>query len=178
MLRLLWLRARAEELGVSPGLVIVPGQELLEEMWHGFVLFTAEYERFCVSRFGRVVHHHPTTRDDPPLDDEALHRYVALVFDELGEAAATRLFRTYPRRYTPEFLDAHRVPYARRESSPPRRSLEPKSRVPERSPWPRSERSDTERASRRSRSRTRDAGDPGPSARPPPGARPQVARRH
>lgn len=113
VLRLLWLCARADQLRVSPGLLVVPGMELLDEMWHAFLLFTEAYERFCVGFFGRVIHHDPGTRDDAPLDDDDLHRYVTLAFDELGEATATRIFRTQPARYTPQFLDAHRVPYAR-----------------------------------------------------------------
>lgn len=114
VLRLLWLCARADQLRVTPGLLVVPGMELLDEMWHAFVLDTNAYARFCVGFFGRVIDHEPGGQNDAPLADADLQRYLELVFDELGAATATRVFRTQPARYTPEFLDAHRVTYAAR----------------------------------------------------------------
>jgi hypothetical protein len=39
--------------------------EKLDEMWHNFILFTADYEEFCKTRLGIFVHHRPRRRDDP-----------------------------------------------------------------------------------------------------------------
>ena len=34
----------------------------MDEMWHTFVLFTKEYAAYCEEKFGRFVHHVPTTK--------------------------------------------------------------------------------------------------------------------
>jgi hypothetical protein len=31
----------------------------VDEAWHGFILCTARYERFCDDAYGRFLHHHP-----------------------------------------------------------------------------------------------------------------------
>jgi len=41
----------------------VPSMEI-DEAWHTFILHTREYAEYCISRFGRFIHHVP---NDPAL---------------------------------------------------------------------------------------------------------------
>ncbi len=36
----------------------------IDEMWHNFILFTLDYEEFCLTRFGRFIHHRPRRRGE------------------------------------------------------------------------------------------------------------------
>jgi hypothetical protein len=40
------------------GMVAMPSQ-VVDDAWHEFILFTRQYQRFCVSSFGRFLHHTP-----------------------------------------------------------------------------------------------------------------------
>ena len=42
-------------------LLISPELELIDEMWHCFLMFTREYTAFCHDYLGRVIHHVPMT---------------------------------------------------------------------------------------------------------------------
>lgn len=35
--------------------------EIIDEMWHTFLLFTKDYDRFCQKFFGKKIHHNPDT---------------------------------------------------------------------------------------------------------------------
>jgi len=57
----------------------------IDEVWHQFVLFTAEYEAFSLAFFGRYVHHFPGTAPRAVVDErqemtreEFARRYEAL----------------------------------------------------------------------------------------------------
>src|SRR5262245_15022848 len=56
----LWLIRQPD----SPPLAIVDGMLILDEMWHNFVLFTREYATYCHERFGRYLHHAPSTHQE------------------------------------------------------------------------------------------------------------------
>src|SRR5262245_42313769 len=59
--KLLWLTARQHARGREAP-TLFGCQAMMDEMWHNFVLFAEEYERFCVRFFGHVIKHHPETR--------------------------------------------------------------------------------------------------------------------
>lgn len=40
--------------------VSMPSQ-VVDDLWHEFILYTREYDRFCKRAFGRFLHHTPTT---------------------------------------------------------------------------------------------------------------------
>jgi len=42
---------------------VAPPQKI-DEMWHNFILFTFDYEEFCLTRFGRFIHHRPRQRGE------------------------------------------------------------------------------------------------------------------
>jgi hypothetical protein len=39
--------------------------EAVDVAWHAFILHTRDYEDYCRERFGRVIHHQPTSAPDP-----------------------------------------------------------------------------------------------------------------
>ena len=53
----------------------------VDEVWHQFVLFTAEYVDFCKVQFGRYVHHSPSNAPDRGQADRA----PEATFAEFGE---------------------------------------------------------------------------------------------
>lgn len=62
--RWLWLTAKKEEsnspIEKAPSELMI-GHELLfiDEMWHAFLLFTRDYQKFCSEYLGGVIHHDP-----------------------------------------------------------------------------------------------------------------------
>ena len=40
--------------------------EKIDEMWHNFILFTADYAAFCRTEIGYFIHHRPRRRDEQP----------------------------------------------------------------------------------------------------------------
>ena len=52
-----WLRCCGAAL--RDGKVIGMPSHAVDEAWHGFILCTARYERFCNEAYGRLLHHHP-----------------------------------------------------------------------------------------------------------------------
>jgi hypothetical protein len=112
--RWLW----ASELGVgdagAPRFEITHELVILDEMWHAFILFTAEYHAFCDRYFGRYLHHAPTTKaekdawaerrraDPEAFVRERLARKRALygfVYDRLGPDVLRRWYLEFPARY-------------------------------------------------------------------------------
>ena len=51
----------------------------VDELWHTFITFTVEYEKFCNQVAGHFIHHVPTDESSSP---EAMRESVA-AFDEL-----------------------------------------------------------------------------------------------
>lgn len=52
-----WLRCCGAAL--RDGQVIGMPSHAVDEAWHGFILCTARYARFCDEAYGRFLHHHP-----------------------------------------------------------------------------------------------------------------------
>jgi hypothetical protein len=124
-LRWLWVCARAHELG-GPPLEIRTSMMFMDEMWHEFILFTRDYERFCRDYLGRHIHHLPTTRDQKRAsrrawreDPRGMHQareqkllaQFAFIHEQLGGRVLARWAQTYKARYTPEFMNARRLPF-------------------------------------------------------------------
>lgn len=93
--------------------------KLVDEMWHTFILFTADYHQFCDKYMGRYLHHRPTPKAiyDQQLasyeKDQQAHmqvlkedaqKFYALVYEKLGEETLIKWFKDYLARYTDEDL--------------------------------------------------------------------------
>jgi hypothetical protein len=60
-LRWLWLCGATKH---EQPYAVTPSMGVIDEMWHAFVLFTADYTAFCQAHFGRYIHHAPNTHAD------------------------------------------------------------------------------------------------------------------
>lgn len=49
--------------------------EIVDEVWHSFILFTISYEKFSQDVYGRYIHHTPKTSDNPLPVDSAKNFY-------------------------------------------------------------------------------------------------------
>lgn len=52
-----WLRCAG--VALQDGQVIGMPSRAVDEAWHGLILCTARYARFCDDAYGRFLHHHP-----------------------------------------------------------------------------------------------------------------------
>lgn len=121
VLRWLWLcgrlRAdlRADEAAVACRmLAITPSMRLIDEMWHTFMLFSADYRELCEMYMGGFIDHVPERASavppsEPPAPREAaaarLEAQLEYVHDQLGEPILRRWYIEYADRHTPDWLD-------------------------------------------------------------------------
>jgi hypothetical protein len=49
----------------------------IDEVWHNFILFTREYNKFCESVFGKFIHHTPSTSRNPMAFDNGMSFVIA-----------------------------------------------------------------------------------------------------
>jgi hypothetical protein len=113
-LRWLWLA------GTYPqALVVGESMTVIDEMWHAFMLFSADYTAFCDEHFGRYLHHAPTThanflelRARVKADAASVARETEtqrraqyeLVVRELGLETLERWYVEYAKTYSPSVL--------------------------------------------------------------------------
>jgi hypothetical protein len=63
-----WLRCAG--VALRDGQIVGMPSHAVDEAWHGFILCTARYARFCDEAYGRFLHHHPDG-GGVELDDSA-----------------------------------------------------------------------------------------------------------
>lgn len=68
----------------------------LDDMWHTFLLFTQDYQQFCLNHFGYFIHHHPFDENDKVAIDQRyeleLTRYLHYINDHLGDETLKKWF--------------------------------------------------------------------------------------
>ena len=123
-LKMLWLMAKQKE-EQKAGLPSVPEKILvyhqmnvIDEMWHAFILFSHDYTEFCHRYFGFYLHHLPTTSEDRKKEHDAreadperfqresrtaIEKQCVYTSEKLGPGTLTRWFKEYPTRF-PAFL--------------------------------------------------------------------------
>jgi hypothetical protein len=71
---------------------------VVDKLWHAFILFTKDYERFCNEAVGFFVHHVPRTKsqglEGSPYEDYA--RTLAAYERVFGEPAPRETWPRYP----------------------------------------------------------------------------------
>jgi hypothetical protein len=72
-----WLRCAGAAL--RDGQVIGMPSHAVDEAWHGLILCTARYARFCDDAYGQFLHHHPDGGAPAAVDDAA-----GSIADQLG----------------------------------------------------------------------------------------------
>jgi len=107
LLKYLWLCKKHEyDLKLNPDdenlkFLLVMHQEMrdIDDMWHGFILFTKEYMSFCDKYFDSFIHHVPNLNIDIPQTPEQfekdLFKYLSYVYDHLGEETVRLWFKDY-----------------------------------------------------------------------------------
>ena len=88
---------------------------IIDEMWHNFILFTKEYQRFCDEHFGFYFHHLPASKQEKENQkqlsisapeqlktefNEKLNFLMSHVYDHLGEDTLVKWFKEYPVKYS------------------------------------------------------------------------------
>lgn len=104
MLKYLWVSSKhRHDLAQNPQMSslqfnFVMHQEMrdIDNMWHGFILYTHDYMDFCQRYFGGYLHHVPDIAEGAaPSDDEfaaEMANYLSYVYDHLGEKTVRKWF--------------------------------------------------------------------------------------
>lgn len=111
-LKWLWL-GRFHQHDKSPDkpreLSIFPAINVIDEMWHAFVLCTKTYHEFCNRFMGGYLHHEPFIgAEDEEFDRALLLQNIIYVTRTLGRETATLWYAGYPTTYAPSHLHSLR----------------------------------------------------------------------
>lgn len=89
---------------------------ILDEMWHNFILFTKDYNSFCIENFGFFIHHQPMTKrqgeievakeniDFVSVQNERrtfLNKQYSFTYDLLGQETLIKWHKEFPVKYSP-----------------------------------------------------------------------------
>lgn len=115
--RFLWLYATIEEKRNAnpeldlPDISIAHAMEIIDEMWHAFILYTQFYEEFCEKYFGMYMHHpvpcekyiaNIKEKGDDQAQEIFVTEMVECVYEYFGEEIAVRWFDEYFRFNSPD----------------------------------------------------------------------------
>ena len=78
----------------SGGRFVSMPSQVVDTLWHEFILYTREYQRFCAAAFGRFLHHSPAvTLGSVRLSNEGLRRtwWYACKQENINPRNASRL---------------------------------------------------------------------------------------
>lgn len=107
----LWLCYKAVDSGIKTPVFIDDSILIIDEMWHNFILFTKDYERYCLDKFGLFLHHLPTTKSESEewgkdiekntksyLD--SLENQYSIIFDLLGKETLLLWYKDFAVKYS------------------------------------------------------------------------------
>lgn len=95
--------------------------QIIDKMWHHFILLTEDYKIFCDRFFGKMVHHAPfstehlaqaindATRKGMTLDEhklDCLERQLNLIESEMGIETVKKWYVDYANIYSPSRMNA------------------------------------------------------------------------
>jgi len=104
---------------ISPKLYMDDSIVVIDKMWHTFILFTKDYNEFCLHYFDNFIHHEPSTtaqkeefKENYEVSNETykelLRNQFTFIYKELGEdhgkATLTKWYDIYSQKYTRGFL--------------------------------------------------------------------------
>lgn len=109
----LWLCYKTADLGIKTPILIDDSILIIDEMWHNFILFTKDYERYCFDKFGFYIHHLPTTKKESvewstdiegnmKLYLENLEKQYSIIFDLLGKETLLLWYKDFAVNYSKE----------------------------------------------------------------------------
>lgn len=74
--------------GAYPDTVFIPSK-IIDQAWHAFILYTWEYNRFCMEMFGEFLHHQPKSYLNPESSSgpgrSATYALAAQTFGKLSD---------------------------------------------------------------------------------------------
>ena len=109
----LWLCYKTMEPTSKTSDLIDYSMLMIDEMWHNFILFTKDYEEYCIDKFGFYLHHKPTskaesenwkTNVDKNVESylESIENQYSLIFDLLGEETLLLWYKDFAVNYSKE----------------------------------------------------------------------------
>ncbi len=107
----LWLCYKTSGPESKTSVLIDNSMLIIDEMWHNFILFTKDYERYCFDKFGFYIHHLPTTKKESEewgKDIEGnVNRYLkvienqySIIFDLLGKETLLLWYKDFGVNYS------------------------------------------------------------------------------
>lgn len=67
----------------------------IDEMWHSHILDTTSYHYYCMTHFGKIVHHSPSDAKNQDKRKERLKRTIGLLKTNYGEEADPEIWEFY-----------------------------------------------------------------------------------
>lgn len=95
--------------------------QIIDEMWHTFILHTRQYYDFCISNFKKLIHHQPTPRYEKEAfelaletnpsrvlkeHEESMKKQFSLIYDHLGSETLIKWYEILPGKYTTEYISS------------------------------------------------------------------------
>lgn len=98
MLKFLWLaqQVKIDKKHKDVLVAMYPDMRDIDNMWHTFILFTRDYEKFCKNYFNHFIHHTPNTateKIDKKKNLEQLETFLIYVEKKLGEDTLKTWFK-------------------------------------------------------------------------------------
>ncbi len=98
---------------------------IIDEMWHTFLMYSKDYEDFCLRYFGRMIYHAPVKRavkmdiieklktDKEKTEDllrPTVKNFYTLIHDYLGPETLIKWIKVLGEKYTIEYVNQIRKP--------------------------------------------------------------------
>lgn len=115
-----WLWVAAEAAEEDMNLAIDKPLQVIDEMWHNFILYTRSYHKYCMDKFKRFIHHEPTPSSEKtrfkneflknPSEvirqkRERQQKQLSFLYDKLGAETIIRWYEELPSKYTEQYLN-------------------------------------------------------------------------
>ena len=89
-------QSRPEDKALQFNCVIHAEMSDIDNMWHTFLLFTRDYQQFCLDFLDGVFFHHEPLEEKvqiiPELYEKELTNYLSYIYDNLGEETIIKWF--------------------------------------------------------------------------------------
>lgn len=83
---------------------------IIDEVWHTFILYTKDYAHFCLTHFGKYMHHAPTSIAEAKIVSETpkkklmekKRKQLELVYEVMGKETFIKWYHVFPEQYSGE----------------------------------------------------------------------------
>jgi hypothetical protein len=84
--------------------VIHVNKVIIDEMWHVFILFMRDYQRFCEEYLGGILYHSPGSPLYEEMDEDETRAQLECISEELGDETLRKWYVEYGETYSPANL--------------------------------------------------------------------------